>query len=311
MNARRRKRYLSGTKIEEITFLKLSLGDDLMKGISFNTWVYSSFPSWLPSYPLEEVIKRISGMGYDAIEIGCASPHAWPDYLSAGRRKEVLTCLRNHNLKVSSMLPAPGGGPGNNPSAPSKEEREFTVKHYKDVIRLAHEWECPTVIWIAGWMVYGTKQTEAWNYSLEGLVECARYAKDLGITLAIEPTPTDSNLIETADDAMLLSEQSGESNVKVMFDTFHAFYRSEVPSDYVYRMKDKLQHVHLSDNDRLPPGQGSGNFDSVLKALKEIDYQGYLTMEVGFHTRKADPDWYAAASIKYLKQKLHELQWND
>jgi protein FrlC len=45
----------------------------------------------------------------------------------------------------------------------------------------------------------------------------------------------------------------------------------------------------------------------VLKALKEIDYKGYLSMEVGFHTRKADPDWYAKTSIDYLKAKLAEI----
>jgi protein FrlC len=281
-----------------------------MKGISFNNWVYSSFPSWLPSYTLEEVISRLSRMGYDAIEIGCASPHAWPDYLSNERRKEVLKYLRKHSLAVSSMLPAPGGGPGNNPSSPTKEERAFTVKHYKDIVRLANEWQCSTVIYIAGWAVFGTSQTEAWNYSLEALVDIARYAKEQGVTIAVEPTPTDSNLVETADDALLLSEQSGESNVKVMFDTFHALYRSEVPSDYVYRMKDKLHHIHISDNDRLPPGQGTVNIDAVLRALKEIDYQGYLTMEVGFHTRKADPDWYAQTSIQYLKEKIQELQWS-
>ncbi|NEU33322.1 sugar phosphate isomerase/epimerase, partial [bacterium LRH843] len=49
-----------------------------MMKISFNTWVYGSFPSWLPTYPLEEVISRLSAMGYDGIEIGCASPHAYP-----------------------------------------------------------------------------------------------------------------------------------------------------------------------------------------------------------------------------------------
>ncbi|PZE21733.1 sugar phosphate isomerase/epimerase family protein [Paenibacillus xerothermodurans] len=282
-----------------------------MKGISFNTWVYSSFPTWVPSYPLDEVIRRLSRMGYDAIEIGCASPHAWPDYVSAERRKEIAKCLREHNLAVSSMLPAPGGGPGNNPSSPLKEEREFTIKHYKDIVRLASDWECPTVMWIAGWVVYGMKQTDAWNYSVEALTEVARYAKELGVTLVVEPTPTDSNLVETADDALIMSEQSGESNVKVMFDTFHALYRNEVPSDYVYRMKDKLGHVHISDIDRLPPGQGTCNFDSTLKALKEIDYKGYLAMEVGFHTRKADPDWYAQTSIDYLKQKITEIGWKQ
>lgn len=275
--------------------------------ISFNTWAYSSFPVWVPSYPLEEVITRLARMGYDGIEIGAASPHAWPDYLSPERRKKILQHLKNNNLAVSSMLPAPGGGPGNNPSSLLKEEREFTVRHYKDVVRLAHDWECPTVIWVAGWVSFGMKQKDAWNYSVEGLAEVARYAKELGITMVVEPTPADSNLVESADDALQMAEETGESNVKVMFDTIHALYRNEVPSDYVYRMKDKLHHVHLSDNDRLPPGQGYGNFDTVLKALKEIDYKGYLTLEVGFHTRKADPDWYAQTSIDFLRSKLAAL----
>ena len=53
---------------------------------SFNTWVYGSFPVWLPSYPLEEVIKRLAIIGYDGVEIGCAAPHAWPDFLNKERR---------------------------------------------------------------------------------------------------------------------------------------------------------------------------------------------------------------------------------
>lgn len=66
-------------------------------------------------------------------------------------------------------------------------------------------------------------QKDAWNYSLEGLGEIAKYSEELGITLVVDPPPpADTNLIETADDALLLSEQTGASNVKVMFDTFHA-----------------------------------------------------------------------------------------
>ncbi|WNS79602.1 sugar phosphate isomerase/epimerase family protein [Domibacillus sp. DTU_2020_1001157_1_SI_ALB_TIR_016] len=278
-----------------------------MKGIAFNTWPYSGFPAWVPSYPLDDVINRLSSFGYDAIEIGCASPHAWPDYLSKERRQEISTLLKQRNLKVAAMLPAPGGGPGMNPSSPLREEREFTINHYKEVVRLAHEWECSTVMWIAGWVVHGTSQQDAWNYSLEGLGDVANYAKELGVTMVVEPTPADSNLIETADDALILSEQTGASNVKVMFDTFHALYRNEVASDYVYRMADKLHHVHIADSDRLPPGQGRCDFPAVLKALKDINYDGYLSMEVGFHTRQAEPDWYARTSIEYLKAELKKL----
>ena len=46
--------------------------------LSFNTWVYSSFPVWVPAYTIEETIKRIARIGYDGIEIGAAAPHAYP-----------------------------------------------------------------------------------------------------------------------------------------------------------------------------------------------------------------------------------------
>lgn len=281
----------------------------ILKGISFNTWVYSSFPVWVPSYPLEEVIHRLASFGYDGIEIGCASPHAWPDHVSVQRRKDILQLLKKEKLSVSSLLPAPGGGPGHNPSSHIAEERAYTVNHYKEVLRLAHDWECPTVIYLAGWAVYGTSKKQAWDYSLEALVDVAQYAKELGITIVVEPTPTDSNLIESADDALLLSEQSGQDNVKLMFDTFHALYRNEVASDYVYRMADKLHHIHLSDSDRLPPGHGRCDFDGVLRALKDVGYKGYLTSEIGFHSRQSDPDWYAKQNIAFLQSKLVELDW--
>lgn len=36
--------------------------------LSFNSWAYNSFPSWLPSYTLDETIQRLASIGYDAIE---------------------------------------------------------------------------------------------------------------------------------------------------------------------------------------------------------------------------------------------------
>jgi fructoselysine 3-epimerase len=87
--------------------------------LSFNTWVYSSFPIWVPAYPLEETIRRIARIGYDGIEIGAAAPHAYPAYLSSERRREIRKVLEDNNIVVSAMLPAPGGGPGFNVASPA------------------------------------------------------------------------------------------------------------------------------------------------------------------------------------------------
>ena len=82
--------------------------------LSFNTWVYSSFPSWLPAYPIEYVIKSLARIGYDGIELGCASPVAYPPYLTKDDRKRILDQLKENEIEISSVLPAPGGGCGNN-----------------------------------------------------------------------------------------------------------------------------------------------------------------------------------------------------
>ena len=269
--------------------------------LSFNTWVYSSFPVWVPAYTLEETIKRIAGIGYDGIEIGAAAPHAYPSQLNKDRRKAIKRILDDNGIAVSSMLPAPGGGPGFNVASPLEEERREAVGQYKQVIELCSDLGGPTVMYIAGWQIYGTSRIQAWDWSREALSEIAKTAADFGIVLVVEPTPTDSNLVESCDDAIEMMEQVAAKNVGLMFDTQHAYYRNEVPTDYVYRMGKNLRHIHLSEFGRLPPGAGRGDFVGLISALREIGYEGYLTMEIGFNRRDVEPDLVARQAYEYLK----------
>lgn len=199
------------------------------------------------------------------------------------------------------MLPAPGGGQGVNVASSIPEERADAVQYYKEVVDLCAFWGGQTVIYVAGWQIFGTTRQECWDRSLHSLMEVAEHARNVGVTLVVEPTSADSNLVETADDALEMMAQTGLDNVKVMFDTFHAIYRNEPSTDYAYRMAKHLGHVHLSDNDRLPPGSGSTDFRPLVSALREIGYDGWLSMEVGFDRRGVAPDSVAQNALDYLE----------
>ena len=272
--------------------------------LSFNTWVYSSFPVWVPAYPLEETIKRLARIGYDGIEIGAASPHAYPDYLSKERRQEIKRVLDGNGIALSSMLPAPGGGPGFNPASPILEERLNTVEQYRKVIALCAEWGGKTVLYLAGWQIFGVTRDQAWAWSLEILREIALIAADHGVTLVVEPQPADGNLVESCDDAIQMMRECGAPNIKLMFDTAHVLYRNEVSTDYVYQMGKDLWHLHLSDDNRLPPGAGRVDFVALIAALKEIGFDGYLTMEIAFNRRDVEPDKMARQAYSYIKPLL-------
>ena len=140
--------------------------------ISYNNWAYTAFFVWVPAYTLDETIKRLAKIGYDGIEIGAGAPHAYPAHLPPERRLVVRALLDEHDLELSSMLPAPSGGPGNNPASPVKEERRATVAHYKELIELTAEWGGKTLIYLPGWRIFGTTRRQAisrlafWTYTL-------------------------------------------------------------------------------------------------------------------------------------------------
>ena len=268
---------------------------------SFNTCAFSSFPTWLPAYPFEYVVRVLAETGYDGIEIGCASPIAFPAYLSKERREAMRRLVVANHLSVSSLLPAPGGGPGYNVASPYDVERQAAIKQYEEVIDLAEDLQGSTVLYVAGWVVHGSSYVEARKWSAEALHTLARYAEPRGVRLAVEPTSADSNLIETADDVLEIIAEVNQKNVGAMFDTFHVAYRSESPVDYVDRLRNVLIHVHIAHIDRQPPQDGSVDYWGLLRALRQINYGGYVTMEIGFTDRKVDPAFYARQSLDYLK----------
>jgi len=45
-------------------------------------------------HPIKEVIKRLSEIGYDGVEIGCAAPHAWPYYLNDDKCTKIKKVLK-------------------------------------------------------------------------------------------------------------------------------------------------------------------------------------------------------------------------
>ena len=270
--------------------------------LAFNTWVYSSFPVWVPAYPLPETIKRLARIGYEGIEIGAAAPHAYPDYLDAAARRDIKKCLDDNGIACSSMLPAPGGGAGFNVASANAAERAAAIEMSGKIVDLCSVWGSKILIFVAGWQVYGTEREQAWAWSLAALKAIAKRAAEHGVTVVIEPTSQDSNLVDSCDDAIRMMKESGAANVKLMFDTIHVLYRNEVCTDYVHRMGKDLAHVHLADwNREAPSPSGKVNYPGLVEALKDIKYKGYLAMEVGFNRRDVDADSVARRAQRYMK----------
>jgi len=274
---------------------------------SFCCVSYGSMETLLPSYDLEETMKRLSRIGYDGIEIVAAQPHAYPPFLSEADKAHIANLFQKYKLACSSMMAMPAGGPGCNPASIFPEERAWTIGYMKQVIDLAQQWGCKRLAFVPGWTLFGTTREQGWNNTLETLKEVGAYALERDVTICIEPTATDSNIIDSPDDAILMAKQTGLPNIGLMFDVAHALFRRENPADYIYTAGDYLKHVHFSDSDRLAPGSGTVDFLPLMQALKDIGYKDYITMEIGF-SRTTGVDSLARKSLEHLKA-LEAVVW--
>jgi sugar phosphate isomerase/epimerase len=66
-----------------------------------------------------------------------------------------------------------------------------------------------------------------------------------------------------------------------------------------------LGHVHLVDSNRQVPGRGHANMRSVLRALRDVGYQGHLSVEA-----LPLPNPYSAteAAIQTIRKLMMELR---
>jgi D-psicose/D-tagatose/L-ribulose 3-epimerase len=136
---------------------------------------------------------------------------------------------------------------------------------------------------------------DEWSWAVECLQALGPVLAQYDVTLAIEPLNRfETYFLNTADDAAALCDQVGHPNVGILLDTFHANIEEKSIGQAYRAVARHLKHVHTCENDRGIPGSGHVEWEDVFAALRDIGYDGWLTIEsFGF----ALPEISAAAAI--------------
>ncbi len=120
---------------------------------------------------------------------------------------------------------------------------------------------------------------EEWEWAVEGLKEVNEHANGEGVRIALEPLNRfETNFLNRHDQALLLAQEVGD-DVGVCLDVYH-MNQEEADMYQAFRNAgDKLFDVHVADNNRMACGQGQLDWAAILGTLKEIGYDGSITVE--------------------------------
>jgi D-psicose/D-tagatose/L-ribulose 3-epimerase len=213
-------------------------------------------------------------MGYDGVEVPLfdLDPAKWARW---GRRLDDLGLERTANHVIA---------PEFDPVSPDASVRQAAYDHMKRVV------DCCNIVGatilagphqIALGVFSGCAPTDGeWHRSVEHIRRVGEYAGPSGLVLTEEVVNRfELYLLNTLAQASQFVDEVGRPNVRIHMDTFHSNIEEKHPGEAIRAAGSRIGYVHISENDRGVPGSGHVAWDATFDALRDVGYDGWLTVE--------------------------------
>lgn len=246
--------------------------------------------------PTEEAVKKAASMGVQGIQMYCTQGEHAPENMTPAKRRELLDLVKSNGMVFSAICGDLGHGFGNAELNPALVEKS------KRILDLSNELEAGIVTTHIG-VVPEDPTHERYHIMQEACAQLAAYADSIDAHFAVETGPETSATLKGFLDSL-----GGSKGLGVNLDPANlVMVTGDDPVVAVHNLKDYIVHTHAKDGVMLhrgvpeyiygvvhpvpqefqgiqyfaevPLGQGSVHFDTYLKALDEIGYRGFLTIE--------------------------------
>ncbi|AEE97231.1 sugar phosphate isomerase/epimerase family protein [Mahella australiensis] len=265
---------------------------------------------------VREGIKKAREVGAAAIQIYAVSGEMAPENLSLSARHELLNYIKDNGLKVSALCGDMGGH-----GFAVKEDNPARIERSKRIMDLARDLETDVVTTHIG-VVPSDPNHDRYKILQEACEQLGEYGDQVGAYFAIETGPEKTETLKRFLDSL------HSRGVRVNYDPANlVMVTGDDPVGGVYNLKDYIVHTHAKDGimkkktdpeiiygffadggiedfrigdyfEEMPLGQGAVDFPAYVKALDEVGYKGFFTIE---REAGADPEADIRQAVEFLK----------
>ena len=220
-----------------------------------------------------DIVKSIARAGFDGIELFCEHSHF--DYRSAADAHELAGWLESHHTALRSvhapvhrdLSPSREGGSPLSICEPERVRRTEAVDEIKRALDLAEQIPFKTLVQHVG----GSREPDdprRWDAAFSSLELLALFAKQRGVTIALENTPGE---LATPANLRRFVDQTRLTDLRFCFDAGHAHIGEGIAAS-LEPMRPLIVTSHLHDNhgdkdEHLLPYEGTIDWPATLAGL--------------------------------------------
>lgn len=255
-------------------------------------------------WSLEDTFAFVSRAGYDAVEIAPFTVAPNVTEIGTARRREIRELAQRSGISISGIHWVLVQTEGLHLTHPDKVVRERTSNYLTDLVDFCAD--------IGGrYMVVGSpkqrnlaegvERAAGWAWASEVFQEAVRRAEARRVTICLEPlASSETNFINTAAEAIQFVEQFRSEAFKIILDVKAMCSEGKPIPQIIRESWPRFAYFHANDENLKGPGFGAVDFRPIASTLKEVGYDGYVSVEV--FKFEEGPEAIANESLRYLKQ---------
>ena len=238
----------------------------------------------------EEILTAIKEVGYDGVDLPGS-----PDRADVKQLRGLVDAL---GLEVPEVLGAWAyfhGGEDRDLAGDNEEARQRGITYAKKAIDYSAELGATFFqICAAQPPVYQVPFPKlpiaTLKRNLIGVMqEICPCAEQRGISILLEPLTCYEaypGVLTTLGEAMDIIKESGVPNLGIQPDVFHMNVGEGSIPDAIRAAGEYIKHFHMNETNHREHGTGHADYPAIIRALKDIDYEGYLAFYMPFTTQE-------------------------
>ena len=255
-------------------------------------------------WPFEKAFAFAAECGYTGLEVAPFTLAKLAADITAAERTAIRNTITSAGLEPIGLHWLLAKTEGFHATTRDAEMRKRTSGYLGDLARLSADLGGRVLVFGSPQqrsLQEGVTLAEAHDHFVEVLTEALPVLEETGCVVAIEPLSTqETDVITTAAEACTLIDRIGSPHVRLHLDVKAMSSEAKPIADVIRANAEHLEHFHANDANLQGPGFGAIEFAPIFQALRDIAYDGWVSVEVFDYT--PGPDRLAKDSLDYMRK---------